>query len=133
MARMVSSMLVVSLALVTGSCALSNRQVLSQRQMADLWQEPSDLERRDLMYGPGGRALVPSERAGYAMLEVDKKGFSPGYDVRDGQGRKWSVKLGPEAQTEVVASRLLWAIGYHQPVIYYVFCWTLFDNGKMIV
>jgi hypothetical protein len=34
--------------------------------------------------------------------------------------RKWSAKLPPEAQTEVVASRILWGVGYHQPPIYYV-------------
>jgi hypothetical protein len=37
----------------------------------------------------------------------------------------WSVKLGPEAQTEVVASRVLWAIGYHQPPAYYLDQWTM--------
>ena len=39
----------------------------------------------------------------------------PGYDVRDTNGMVWSVKLGPEAQPEVVASHLLWSIGFHQP------------------
>lgn len=30
----------------------------------------------------------------------------------------------PEATTEVVASRLLWGVGYHQPPIYYVGKWN---------
>lgn len=30
----------------------------------------------------------------------------------------------PEAPTEVVASRLLWGVGYHQPPIYYVSTWA---------
>ena len=30
----------------------------------------------------------------------------------------------PEAPTEVVASRLLWGVGYHQPPIYYVGKWN---------
>jgi hypothetical protein len=38
---------------------------------------------------------------------------------------EWSVKLGPEAQTEVVVSRILWALGYHQPQTYYVANWTM--------
>ena len=37
----------------------------------------------------------------------------------------WSVKLGPEAQPEVVASRVLWALGYHQPPTYYLRSWQL--------
>jgi len=42
------------------------------------------------------------------------------------------VKLGKEAQTEVVASRLLWAIGYHQPPTYYVAEWTLDEAGTAV-
>jgi hypothetical protein len=37
----------------------------------------------------------------------------------------WSVKTGPEAQTEVVASRVLWAIGFHQPATYYLAAWKM--------
>jgi len=46
-------------------------------------------------------------------------------EVRDADGRVWDVKWGPEAQVEVVASRLLWAAGFHQPPTYYVSSWTL--------
>jgi hypothetical protein len=35
------------------------------------------------------------------------------------------VKTGEEAQVEVVASRILWAIGYHQPSIHYVEHWEM--------
>ncbi len=49
----------------------------------------------------------------------------PGFEVRGPDGRTWDVKLGPEAQSEVVASRVLWAIGYHQPATYYVSNWQL--------
>ena len=48
-----------------------------------------------------------------------------GYEVRGADGRAWDVKLGPEAQSEVVASRVLWAMGYHQPATYYVASWQL--------
>jgi hypothetical protein len=37
----------------------------------------------------------------------------------------WNVKLGPEAQAEVVASRALWALGYHQPPTYYLSSWHM--------
>ena len=40
--------------------------------------------------------------------------------MRDASGRIWSVKLGIEAQSEVTSSRILWAIGFHQPPTYYV-------------
>ena len=43
-------------------------------------------------------------------------------------GLEWSAKIGPEAQTEVVLSRILWGLGYHQPPIYYLPSWRL-DSG----
>jgi hypothetical protein len=115
--------------LVSASCAVGGRAEISQREVADLWQEPTDLERRDLFYGAGGRALAPSATGTYTVVEADVDGFSAGYDVRDEKGRLWSVKLGPESQTEVVASRLLWAVGYHQPAVYYLPKWTLTKEG----
>jgi hypothetical protein len=119
--------------LLVSACALSAGRVLSERELAELWQEPADLAQRNLLYGPGGRALVPDANARYTVLEVDKNGFSPGYEVRDPQGRTWNVKLGPEAQTEVVIARLLWAVGYHQPATYYLPRWTLTENGQATV
>jgi hypothetical protein len=58
-------------------------------------------------------------------VAVDDSGYSAGYDVRDPQGTDWSVKLGIEAQPELVASRVLWAVGYHQPLVYVLTHWTL--------
>jgi hypothetical protein len=89
-----------------------------------LWQEPVDLERRNLLHGAGGEALQPRDRK-FDFVAEDRTGWSPGFDVRDAAGVAWSVKLGPEAQTEVVASRVLWAIGYHQPPTYYLDDWTM--------
>ena len=63
--------------------------------------------------------------ATYNFVAKDTTGFSPGFDVRDEDGLEWSVKLGPEAQSEVVTSRILWAIGFHQPPTYYVERWSL--------
>ena len=90
--------------------------------IAELWQEPA--EPRDLFHGPGGKALLPRSTA-FAFIAEDTTGFSPGFEVRDGSGMEWSVKTGPEAQTEVVTSRILWAIGFHQPPTYYLEDWSL--------
>ena len=88
--------------------------------LAELWQEPADLLQRDLLGGPGGAALAPRADGRYEFLAFKTSGTNPGYDVRDGAGRIWSVKLGPESQAEVVTSRILWALGYHQPPTYYL-------------
>jgi hypothetical protein len=95
--------------------------------ISQLWQEPRDLETRDLRVGPPSSIPLP-EPAAFTFVKADPTGFSPGYDLRDASGVEWSVKLGPEAQTEVVASRILWAIGYHQVPTYYVVTWTM-DGG----
>jgi hypothetical protein len=90
----------------------------------ELWQSPEDIKTRNLYYGPGGADLAPRETS-FAFVSKDDKGFSPGLDVRDSAGREWDVKLGPESQTEVVTSRILWAIGFHQPATYYLERWTM--------
>lgn len=87
----------------------------------ELWQDPSDLLERDLFAGPGGAALAPHATDGtYQFVAFKTTGTNPGYDVRDPAGRMWSVKLGIEPQAEVTASRILWAMGFHQPPTYFV-------------
>ena len=100
----------------------------SSADIEQLWTDPVDLESRDLFNGPGGAALAPNPSARYDLREIDNVGFSAGYVVRDDQGTEWNVKLGIEAQPEVVASRVLWALGYHQPATYLVTAWNL--TGK---
>jgi hypothetical protein len=96
--------------------------------LRQLWQDPSDLKKRDLFYGAGGPAQAPNPRGRYKYKAEDTRGASRGYKVVDDRGTKWDVKLGEEAQPEVVLSRLLWAIGYHQPPTYYLpEGWTVSD------
>jgi hypothetical protein len=93
--------------------------------VARLWQEPADLANRDLFHGPGGAELMPATSTTFTFVAADQSGYSAGYDVRDPNGMEWSVKLGPEAQPEVAVSRILWALGYHQPPAYYLPPWTM--------
>jgi hypothetical protein len=94
-------------------------------EVSQLWQEPADLETRDLLAGPASGVSAPDAATPLVFVKADTTGFSPGYDLRDSNGMTWSVKLGAEAQTEVVASRILWAIGYHQVPTYYLTTWTM--------
>ena len=87
--------------------------------IAELWQAPADLAQRDLFHGPGGARLAPRAKP-FEFVATDSGGYSPGFDVRDAEGIEWSVKLGPEAQTEVTTSRILWSVGFHQPPTYYL-------------
>jgi hypothetical protein len=92
---------------------------------AELWQEPSDLLERDLLNGPGGAELAPMQNSSFEFVAFKTTGSNPGYEVKDASGRTWSVKLGIEAQSEVTASRILWAMGYPQPASYFVPQFTL--------
>jgi hypothetical protein len=96
--------------------------------MAQLWVDPGDRP-RDLFWGVGGRKYAPPADAVYAFEGRDDSGFSVSFDVVSPDGLEWSAKIGPEAQTEVVVSRLLWGLGYHQPPVYYLPSWTLDASG----
>ncbi|HUQ86462.1 MAG TPA: hypothetical protein VM096_02825 [Vicinamibacterales bacterium] len=99
--------------------------------IAELWQEPTDLLERDLLNGPGGAALRPQQNSSFAFVAFKTTGTNPGYEVKDATGRTWSVKLGVEAQSEVTAARILWAMGFPQPPSYFVHQFTLtgIDDG----
>jgi hypothetical protein len=90
------------------------------QEMAELWQEPAHLESADLYDGPWGAEHAPDARAVYTFVQAKTHGVSPGLTVRDPGGVKWSVKQGEEGPIEVTLSRVLSAIGYHQPPVYYL-------------
>ena len=116
---------VLSTGCVVGGKITPTLDVPTDLDVARLWQEPTDLANRDLFHGPGGAELKPDASATFTFVAADRTGYSPGYDVRDAKGMEWSVKLGPEAQPEVAVSRILWALGYHQPPTYYLSSWTM--------
>lgn len=120
-------------ALTIASCGgrtvvVTPRAPLSPAQLAELRVDPGP-KPRDLFWGVGGRRYAPPPDASYALVDKDETGFSVSYDVKSPDGLEWSAKIGPEAQTEVVVSRILWGLGYHQPPIYYLPSWTLGAEG----
>jgi len=88
-----------------------------QKSAAVLWRDPVNIRNRDLYYGPGSKALAPAPP--FRFLKEVKEGGMPKFDVEDARGMKWRVKLGPEAQAETVATRLVWAVGYNAEESYY--------------
>ena len=75
-----------------------------------IWRDPGDIKSKDLFNGPGGEEHRPA--LSVKFLKEDSNGHNSKFDVEDAKGTKWKAKLGIEAQPEVVATRLLWAIGY---------------------
>jgi hypothetical protein len=82
-----------------------------------IWRDPGNISGRDLRYGPGSSRLTPVPP--FRFIEEIKTGESPKIAVRDARGVRWVVKLGEESQTETVATRLVWAIGYFAEEAYY--------------
>ena len=83
-----------------------------------MWTDPVDITSRDLLYGPGGSAHVP--HGPFTFVKEDLDGTSPKFVVKDGDGVKWKVKMGIEARPEIVASRIVWAVGYYASDDYFV-------------
>jgi hypothetical protein len=110
-------------ALTAVSCAAPKMQSTLDRrptaaEMAQLWMKPSNIASRDLFWGAGGPQQAPKPGVTYKVKAFDETGMSGGWDLEGPDGREYSVKTGVEAQVEVVVSRLLWAVGYHQPPTY---------------
>jgi hypothetical protein len=122
------AVLAISLAVVRAAPAAPAAP--GSHRMEQLWSEPQDITARDLYYGPGGRRLVPRTDVAYEVVGLDTTGHSHGYDVVGPDGRKWAVKVGEEAQSDLVVSRILWAIGYHQPITYYVPRWRIAGGSE---
>jgi hypothetical protein len=112
-------------------------------QLTELWQTPDGIGEqalnqgripaRDLFYGPWGPERAPDPHAVYTFVERKQHGTNPGITVRDPKGHEWHVKQPPhteqgaEGPIEVVLSRVLSAVGYHQPPVYFLPSLTVKD------
>jgi hypothetical protein len=96
----------------------ASQQPAASDVKAVLW-EPVDISSRNLFFGPGGSEMLPNTD-GAVFLGKDTRGTSLKYRIRERHGREWIVKIGREAQPEIVANRLVWAVGYKTEVDYLV-------------
>jgi hypothetical protein len=101
---------------------------------ATLWEQPTDVATRDVYFGPWGRDYAPNPTDTYTFVERKHTGVNLGMTVVDSRRREWSVKqpypggMDDESPVEVVVSRILSAVGYHQPPVYYLPSFTLKDD-----
>ncbi len=118
--------LVVTLALLVPATIFPGQKLKKKKNQENLpdgipvlWRAPSDISKRDLYWGQGGKAMRPDLRT-VTLIKEEKGGYSTKYLVRDASGREWVAKIGKEAKGETAASRLMWAVGYFPDVNYLV-------------
>ena len=113
------TMICVLAAAGTGSLAIAQKGYIpfgtvgeiTRPDIGELWQQPAGISTEDLLYGAGGREHVP--HGPFTFEKEDLEGTNPKFDVKDSDGVRWKIKLGAEAKPETVASRFVWAMGYH--------------------
>jgi hypothetical protein len=90
-----------------------------------LWERPADISAGDLLAGPWGADHAPEPNDEYALSGPARDADGRRIVVTDRRGRRWDVArpstAGPiEGSAAVVLSRVLSAIGYHQPPVFYL-------------
>jgi hypothetical protein len=92
-----------------------------------IWEDRGPIEQLDLFWGGGRPERLPA--GPFTFVAEDLGGTNPKANVRDVNGVLWGVKWDEEAQSEVAASRLAWAMGLHVDETYYVDKATLLFPG----
>jgi hypothetical protein len=73
----------------------------------------------DIMRGPD--TTTGPAAGGWTITSSKSDGVTPGFTVKDATGQRWFLKFDPPGQrgmatgTEVVATKLMWALGYNVP------------------
>jgi hypothetical protein len=108
------------LAVVTAAMPMASQDKQAAKHAGNvvIWTNPGDIRSRDLFAGPVDKNERPQPP--FRFDGEDSNGNSPKFDVKDGRGEKWKVKVGVEARPEIVATRLLWAVGYFTNENYFV-------------
>jgi hypothetical protein len=93
----------------------------------------------ELVKGPGGGTGPASGT--WTVIAAKNDGITPGFTVRDSTGQVWFLKVDPPGYpamstgTEVVVTRLFWALGYHVPEAHLAAFrpeWLAIDPGAQI-
>jgi hypothetical protein len=115
-------LLMLALAALSTAVAAGQKPTSAQagRLPARIWRDPGAMASLDLTYGAGGKAHAPDPAGRFTFVKEDTGASSPKFDVTDGRGVEWKVKLGQEPQSETVATRFLWAAGYFTDEDYYL-------------
>lgn len=119
--------ILILLLLFTSGFGQRTKDRVSAESSGVLW-ESGNISRRDLYDGPGGKEMRP-DTSRITFIKEEKGGHNKKYRIKDGAGREWVAKLGPEAQPETAAVRLLYGLGYKTEINYLVPSLTIPGKG----
>ncbi len=119
------TILVLTIVLVAGYSSAVHAQKASKKAkivprptgQPVAWRDPGNISALNLRFGPGSEEMAPL--APFTFVSESTVGASPKFRVKDARGVTWSVKMGPEAKAETVATRLVWAMGYFADEAYH--------------
>ena len=83
-----------------------------------IWRDAEPITPEEMEAGPCGSRGAPSPP--FHFVEEHDTGSQPCVSIRDAAGREWRVKWGQEVHTEVVGTRLAWALGYFAEQSYFI-------------
>jgi len=106
--------------------------------LREFWRRPAEVEDQNLFDGPWDRANAPDTGAEFRLVSRASDEANPELIVADDTGRQWSVLRRPHPRPgygsiEVVLSRVLSALGYHQPPVYFVPSFVMRDAAGVRV
>lgn len=104
----------------------SKKQSSAQSNLI-MWEQ-TNISRKDLFHGPGGKQMLPN-LSRITFIKEEKEGHNKKYRIKDGSGRVWVAKITREPQSETAAVRLIWALGYKTEINYLVPSLTIPGKG----
>jgi hypothetical protein len=115
-----NTILLIAIFLLTAATVFPQKKSrINQSTGKPVMWEPVNISRRDLYWGPGGRAMFPNLRR-VTFIKKETGGNNLKYRIKDASGRIWVAKIADESQPETVAVRLLWGVGYKTEINYLV-------------
>jgi hypothetical protein len=112
---------ILPVSLIANQNQISSEERKEYLHRAQVWR-PTDVSTMDIVAGPQSEFSVPFNSEVVCSFVVPKKqltGTTPKFDCKTSAGKIVRVKYGSfECYAEVIATRLLWALGFYVDEVY---------------
>jgi hypothetical protein len=116
--RLIAILAIALLLLIPNYTMATKKSSVIPTEKSVIWQDPGDISSRNLYFAQGSEARAP--KGDFKIIEAKKNGHQVNLILIDEQEEKWFAKVGQEAQSETVATHLLWSVGYFTDETYFV-------------